>query len=212
MQAGPWDFGWTHALTVIGFIITLVIAVFGFRTFDRWKREKLEERRIEVAIDALAAAYKAKFVFEIIRSPMAYSNEWADMDESWGSEEQRRVRGPYYAALNRIRQNKEFFEHVWDLQPKCMAIFGPEVEETFRLMHQARRNIEVAADMLMRDAIDNSYGRSEQTQNMYEQMRVDIWGHPVDNQVDRVGEMLSQCRDRMEALCRPIVAQGYKKA
>jgi len=52
----PWAFGWTQLLTLTGFGITIGIAVGGFRTFGRWKREKLEERRIEVAIDALASA------------------------------------------------------------------------------------------------------------------------------------------------------------
>jgi len=37
----PWIFGWTQLLTIIGFAITIAIAVGGFRTFDGWKREKL---------------------------------------------------------------------------------------------------------------------------------------------------------------------------
>lgn len=43
----------------------------------RWKREKLEERRIEAALDALTLAYETKFVFRDIRSPMAHGYEWA---------------------------------------------------------------------------------------------------------------------------------------
>jgi hypothetical protein len=47
MPANPWEFGWTQVLTIIGFAITIAIAIGGFRTFGRWKRE-LIERRIEL--------------------------------------------------------------------------------------------------------------------------------------------------------------------
>ena len=66
----PWTFGWTQLLTIIGFIITMIIAFGGFRTFGRWKKEKLEEKRIETAIEALALVYESKFVFDHIRTEM----------------------------------------------------------------------------------------------------------------------------------------------
>jgi len=44
------EFGWNQLLTVIGLIVTTIIAIGGFRTFGRWKREKIEERRIDVAL------------------------------------------------------------------------------------------------------------------------------------------------------------------
>src|SRR5712671_5852641 len=68
-MSDPWAFGWTQVLTIIGFAITLLIAFSGFRTFERWRREKLEEQRIEVAIEALALAYEASNVFAYIREP-----------------------------------------------------------------------------------------------------------------------------------------------
>jgi len=59
-----WAFGSTQLLTVIGFLLTGAIAVVGFRTFEKWKREKLEEKRIEIAFEALALGYEAGFVFD----------------------------------------------------------------------------------------------------------------------------------------------------
>jgi hypothetical protein len=66
----PWAFGWTQLLTVIGMAITTTIALAGFRTFGRWRREKIEERRIELALEALSLAYESKAVFGHIRSPL----------------------------------------------------------------------------------------------------------------------------------------------
>jgi hypothetical protein len=40
------------AFTAFGLITTIIIAIAGFRTFGKWRREKLEEKRIEVATTA----------------------------------------------------------------------------------------------------------------------------------------------------------------
>ena len=67
----PWAFGLNQLLTIIGLLITVGIATVGFRSFGKWKREKLEERRIDIAFEALALAYEAGFIFDSIRSPRA---------------------------------------------------------------------------------------------------------------------------------------------
>jgi hypothetical protein len=92
----PWAFGWTQLLTIIGFVITGAIAIGGFGTFERWRKQKLEEKKIDVALEALSIAYQSKFVFEQIRGPMAYSYEWSDMPERVGDTDDRRnSRGAY---------------------------------------------------------------------------------------------------------------------
>lgn len=162
-MADPWAFGWTQLLTLLGFAITIIIAFGGFRTFDRWRREKLEERRIEIAFDALTIAHETQFVFQNIRSALAEGYEWADMPQWDGDTEDRRLRrGPYFAIIKRLNANSKFFERVWSIQPKCMALFGQPVEQTFMKLHQARRHIEVAAQMLAQRAND---GRAEDTQD-----------------------------------------------
>jgi hypothetical protein len=71
---------WTQVLTIAGFLITIGIASAGFRTFERWRREKIEEKRIDTAIEALALVYESKFVFDNIRSAMSFGHEWL----GWG--------------------------------------------------------------------------------------------------------------------------------
>lgn len=147
----PWTFGWTQLLTIVGFIITIAIAIGGFRTFGRWKKERIEEKRIDTAIEALTLVYESKFIFDHIRSAMSFPYEWKDMPADYGPETQRNVRGSFYAILKRIDAQKEFFERAWKIQVRCTALFGSEVEEPFLLMQRARREIEVSAEMLLRD-------------------------------------------------------------
>lgn len=169
----PWTFGWTQLLTIVGFIITIVIAVGGFRTFARWKREKIEEKRIDTAIEALALVYESKIIFDHIRSEMSFPYEWKDMPQGYGSEEERRARGPFYAILKRIEAQKEFFERAWKIQVRCTALFGPNVEEVFLLMHRARREIEVSAEMLWHDPRPSV--ATPDNLETWNRFRADVW-------------------------------------
>ena len=62
MTPDTWAFGWTPLLTIIGFSITTVLGIAGIRTFGKFKRERIEERRLETAIEALALAYESKYL------------------------------------------------------------------------------------------------------------------------------------------------------
>src|SRR5258708_4346407 len=124
----PGAFGWTQVLTIIGFLIPVGIAGGGFRTFGRWKREKIEERRIDIALEALSIAYEAEGVFETIRNPGSFGYETDDMprwERESESDEDYKYRKTYYVPLKRIDNQKEFFMQVLKLKPQFMAVFGP---------------------------------------------------------------------------------------
>jgi hypothetical protein len=170
----PWAFGWAPLLTMVGLVLTAIIAIFGFRSFGRWKREQLEERKIEIAFKALDITYQSKWVFENIRSPLVNDYEWDDMPPGGGP--RRSAKGEYYAKLKRINAHDEFFKSVWEIHPKCMAVFGTEVEEIFLLLHKARRDIEVAAQMLMHHVDDPDIPGGDPNRDLWDQLRADLCG------------------------------------
>lgn len=200
----PWAFGWTQVFTLSGLVITVAIAIAGFMTFDKWRREKLEEKRIEVAIDALALCYEARFIFDGIRSPLAFAGEWEDMPEI-GPDAERSQRGAFFATLKRIRASKYFFDRAWKIQVKCAALFGSQVEDTFLLMQKVRREIEVSAEMLMHDP--HPQDTSPQNQRLWQKWRNNVWAITND---DAVSTRLKRFREEIEKLCRPIVDHGYR--
>jgi hypothetical protein len=211
-MSDPWAFGWTQILTMSGLALTALIAMFGFRTFGRWKREKLEERRIDVAFDALVIAYETKFIFGHIRNVMSYGYEWADMPVREGeSEDKRQRRGSYYAIFKRIENNREFFDRVWKIQPRCMAVFGRHIESTFVKLHQARRSIEVAAQMLSEEIDDPLRTNDQETRELYRQFRRDIWDHGgYEKEKDAVGKLLLEFENELESAARPIIDREFK--
>ena len=110
-------------VALIGVIVTGCFAFAGLRTFDRWKREKLEEKRIDVAIDVLAIGFEASVVFDEIRSRFLRAYEYADLTIDGASEQQR---GPY-AVLKRVEAKQPFFDKALSL-PSCGAGLQPATE------------------------------------------------------------------------------------
>ena len=140
---------------------------------------------------------------------MSFPYEWKDMPDSYGTEEQRNARGPFYAVLMRIQANKGFFERAWKMQVRCTALFGPQVEETFLLIQRARRQIEVSAEMLFHDPEPTF--KNQDNLETWNRFRADVW--PAYGSLakggDEVGEKLSEFKTRMENLCRPIIGREY---
>jgi hypothetical protein len=207
----PWSFGWTQLFTLIGFAVTISIAYGGFRTFERWKLEKIEEKRIDTAIEALALAYESKFIFDHIRGAMSYSTEWEQMPQEAGNSEQsRQSRGPFYAVLKRIEGQKEFFDRAWKLQVRCAALFGPSLEDTFLLLQKARREVEVSAGMLYRDP----YPQHNSPDNLatWAEWRSNVWKAGSKKAGgDDVTRQHTQFLAEIEAACRPTVDREFKR-
>jgi hypothetical protein len=163
------------------------------------------------AIEALALVYESKFIFDHIRSEMSVSYEWQDMPEDYGFVEQRSARGPFYAVLNRISAQKEFFERAWKMQVRCTALYGPKVADAFLLMRRARREIEVSAEMLLRDPEPTF--KSQDNLETWDRFRADIWpayGRKAKGG-DTVGQKLADFKAQMQTFCRPIVDREFGK-
>jgi hypothetical protein len=212
-MSDPWAFGWTQLLIISGLLLTAVVSGFGLRTFGKWRRETIEERRIAAAVDALSLAYQSKWVFENIRAPIVSSYEYGQMTRDSGeSTDDRSTRGKYFAVMKRIEHNNEFFKAVWNVQPRVMALFGRETEAIFREMHEARRQIEVSAGLLYMHFLDEKGADlTADTKKLRKQQLQDIdWAEAsgaADG--DRIGAKLTKFQTKMEELCRPIVERGY---
>jgi hypothetical protein len=84
---------------------------------------------------------------------------------------ERARRGSYYAKMRRIQFHREFFGRAYAMQPRCSALFGVEAENAFNKLHEARRAIELACEMLT-----NHIKRPEDDEALWFQLRADILG------------------------------------
>jgi hypothetical protein len=202
-------------LTIAGLLLTGVVSIFGLRTFGKWRRETIEERRIEVAVEALSLTYQSKWIFESIRAPLVYEYEYEGMPEIPGENaDERARRGQYFAVLRRIERNGEFFKEVFRVEPRVMALFGAETEDIFCELHEARRQMEVSAGLLFQHFRQERQKQlTEDTKRLRQEQLEDIdWAEASGaDKGDRIGAKLTAFRDRMEKLCRPIVERGYRE-
>jgi hypothetical protein len=187
-------------VALIGVGVTGSLAYAGLKTFDRWKREKLEENRISVALDALAISFEASHVFdEIIKS-----YEYEDMKIDGAGVEQR---GPY-AILKRMQAKQPFFDKALSVEPKFLAVFGRDKNAIFERLFSARWKVIVSAETLIDDnrSPENNEVRMERVK-----WRKQIFASPgtVDSE-DEVGKLLQQFQNEIEEFCAPIVHRRFK--
>ncbi|MCA1549344.1 hypothetical protein I6F36_21165 [Bradyrhizobium sp. BRP19] len=208
-MSDPWAFGWTQLLAIVGLGMSGIISFLGLRTFDKWQREKVHERKLEVAFEALTLAYESTMVFDDIRRRLVREYEWADMPTDGMSKEQIDRSRTSYALINRFGRHNDFFDRVLKLQPKIMAVFGPETEATMNKLHRARHLIQLACEMLI-DIPDPKAGTEEW--DLVLQARSDIWDHKSSGvkEPERVTTLLRAFRSEIEAKCGPFVNQDFQ--
>ena len=211
-MADPWAFGWTQVFTLIGFTITVIIAIAGFRTFGRWRREQIEQEKIAVAVEALSLAYEAKSVFARIRaenfSRTERNDALAQSEENLSDDPQASLKPHYRMVLDRLERNQEYFDRVYRLQPKFMAVFGPQTEAIFADLLGVRDQIEDAADLLIFDEQNLVESSDWWRQHRYDVLPDYGMGRrrPLRSAPpDRLGARIEQFRVEIEAICRPLL-------
>jgi hypothetical protein len=204
----PWAFGWTQLLTLVGFLITIVIAISGFRTFGRWKRERIEERRIDIAFETLSIARESKIVFRRIRDPHGFEGEWRNMPVKEGeSVSDRNMRGGPYATLVRINAHADYFARMSRLQPQAIAVFGDAAEAAFERFNKANDFVRDSATFLAWQPV-RPEKPSQEDFDMRMSMRGDLWASFGAD--DRVERELSAFRSEIEKLFRPVIERRFK--
>jgi hypothetical protein len=205
----PWAFGWTQLLASVGLVVSVVVSFLGLRTFGKWQREKVHEKKLEIAFEALSLAYESEMIFEDIRRRFVREYEWADMSTEGMTKEQIENSRSMLAIINRFSRHAGFFDRVLTLQPKFMAVFGSKSEETFHKLHRARNMIQGACDVLIQTPNPKA-GTDEW--DLCLQMRSDIWDHASSGvkEPGRVTKLLKEFQSEIEARCGPLINHEFQ--
>jgi hypothetical protein len=201
-------------VALVGITVTGTVATLGLQSFEKFKREKIEERRIEVSIDALALAYEAKYVFESIRA-RARSNDEDDGGVIVEGNVQVKLRDGQraaYVVLKRLRTHEDFFESAYRLQPRFMAVFGADTDKIFHLLYDARTTLQTTATVLFEhEALeldrDDVQGKEDRRR-----FRDVIFRGPTEEKIgDAISDKLDDFRIKIEGICRPVIDHQYRK-
>jgi hypothetical protein len=196
MVSNPWEFGLTHALAILQICVTLALAAIGLRTFAKWRREKIEERKIPLAEDALRLVYKARSIFKDVRRP--YLNDLEE-EEFAGKPEGKATR----MAQIRFAKYTDDFTELELTNLKLQAYFGRR-ESFFRNIETAHQEVlEASSSLLMVPETE----LPEERKKVLEAIAVKRSRSPLD-EIDNLVE--KNIRD-IEELTAPVltIKQGW---
>ena len=180
-------------------------------SFERWRNEKIEERRIQVAIDALAIAREAMIVFGSVRAGRVFNHEYAEMSDPSNPSTQgvyRRDQAGPYVLLKRLRRHDEFFERAAKLEPLYAAVFDTAAGDEFALLFKAKQSLEAVASILFDDCRIELDSQADEAPNQRKEWREDMLGF---GRKSKVSQPLEAFRDSVEKRCRPIVTGAWKE-
>jgi hypothetical protein len=77
------------------------------------------------------------------------------------------------------------------------------------ILQQARRDVEVAAEMLMKDPKPDV--KSPENLRTWEDWKCDVWKGYRGKDRDAVAKMLEECTAKIESICRPVFERHFGK-
>jgi hypothetical protein len=158
--------------TIIGALAVIYAAHKGSDTFKQWRRQKNEERRIELAEQVLTLAYKLRRAIEGIRSPAMWGAEQGEVYDELRKngvindqtpEGHKGILATAQATMSRSNVHKPLWDALLDTMPTAKAVFGDDVEGALDEIWKQRNRIITAAQRYAR-LIHQVPGRTDEAQ------------------------------------------------
>ena len=183
-------------------------AVKGSNAFSVWRRQKIEERRIEAAERILALAYRLSRAISSIRHPMMWVgplNEAEKRLREKGTEldhmpdERRRRIIHAQAVFDRINSFKNEWDEVAEATPVAKALFNDDVEQALSKIWRQSHVVAAAAEGYVDDdGTDDDFSK---------RIRGDLWEAlgSVGKDSDEISKTISECVQMIEIELVPVI-------
>lgn len=194
--------------TIGGALAVLAAAWFGASTFERWRQQKLSERRIEQAERILTATYKVRRQLSYVRSPAMWKNEEdaaeaklkenGQWDEAGGDNERKKMTTAqaYYTRIFNAKDDRQALD---ECLPMARALFGEELEQALDKLNRQFWTVQVAVDAIMRDrqGLDRPF-RQKMDRVVWEE-------YAGDDEVNEVDQTIAEQVKTIEDICVPVL-------
>lgn len=203
--------------TIIGSIAVIYAAHKGADTFRQWRKQKGEERRMDLAEQILTLAYKLRRAFEHIRSPGMLAGEITEVEVTLTEEgvidddidlALKSLFVTAQATLSRSKLYKADFEALLDLMPVAKAIFGDMIAEQLNVFWQQRARVTVGANSYARLARVTPPRSTEQEERQFERrekIEAIIWSGGGADGIDPIAVEIDAAIQLLEAQLLPII-------
>ena len=184
---------WVEIVGVIeklGGILLVGIAIYGL---NRWRREHVGRKRIDLAEETLAIFYEVSEVLDDIRSRMASEDEGVGEDGQYSVSRMIRTR---------FASRQELFNRMYALRYRFMSTFGKAAAEPFEKLHTASAKVRAAAKVLARLEHRGSHAKADEA--AYEKLDAQVFGGADQ---DEISERIDKAVESMEAFCRNTITK-----
>jgi|EndMetStandDraft_9_1072997.scaffolds.fasta_scaffold20072_1 hypothetical protein len=124
-----------------------IIAVLSYR---KWHSETTGKRKIELAEEVLARAYRARQAIASARSPLGWGNEGATRKRSEDeTPSESQAKDAYYRTVERLLAENEVFTDLRSKKFLAMAYFPSDVAMPFDDLQKLRSSIIMSAQHLI---------------------------------------------------------------
>lgn len=204
--------------TVGGAIAVLIAAGVGKSTFEAWKRQKIEERRTELAETSLILAYKIQDAMSVIRSPVTMGNE-SDAAEQTLREQgmlndntgQERLHFLKIAQviISRIIAKAPLYDELAELRPRVRTIFNEETEAHLATLWTETSKVRAAALSYAYSGRDHYRTEAQADQAMERSRRLEakFW---EDSEIGDDGELVEDAIKKVVADAVAALAATFR--
>jgi hypothetical protein len=206
--------GWA---TLIGALAVFYAAHKGADTFQQWRRQKSEERRIELAEQVLTLSYKLRRAIEGIRSPAMFEPESSTVYDELTKNGvindntpvgHKGILATAQATLSRTNSNKQLWDSLLDTMPSAKAVFGDEIETALNQIWTQRGRIIVAAQRYARTIHDRHAPTDEALEQQLkrnERVEAIIWAGAGENGDDEIASKIDASIEALEKTLLPVI-------
>jgi hypothetical protein len=200
---------WIELAKAVPSVVTattaVVAVVIAARGLNRWRVETIGKRKAELAEDVLADFYQARDIINAARSPGSFGYEGATRPKAdWESEDETRTLNAYYATIERLNNQREFFAQFYARRYRFVAHFGTEAGKPFDALNQIYSEIVVAVRLLINTHRQRDDGSLPQNRRTWEASV----GWALED--DKIPGRLDALINTIEKICRPAIQEAVK--
>ncbi len=205
---GVIDWGATGSmLQGVGTLIGAIAVVGGaYYAGELWKKQKIAERRFEIAERILTATYKGRSALSFVRSPMMWGHELSkaerklEEDSAWGLQENKRKERliTAQAYYNRLSLTKDEQLALEESLPMAKALFNEKLENALQTLRRQFWLVQVNVDSHIDDGGHNPDFTKKIRRGMYDvALR--------DGEKNEITEAISESVRIIEDICVPAL-------
>ncbi len=184
------------------------VAWKGANVFASWRRQKIEERRIDIAERILVAAYRASRALDGIRNPAMFGGETERAEKKLRDDDypldakpdgQRSRIITSQGILNRISDTQAEWDALFEVMPTAAALFGKDLELAIENIIRQKQYVSVYAR-----AYSDNNGNDEQFRKKVERA---IWQGVAQayEEPDEVDVAVAESIAKIEQTLLPVV-------